>query len=152
MTPNQLEIRQMLRGRVDVFVRNNSTAFRHALQRLTCSFPEHDQGNFMKVLNRYEEALHDPQFTQLSQGSPIEIMPTICMAPILITYFHLAIGTPLYLDEQILALWGASDGTALQCKRCGYRFPEPFPRCSLCGGTLGAAGVWELSRAAVLSN
>jgi hypothetical protein len=56
-------------------------------------------------------------------------------------------GSPLYIDERLMMMWSRTGTTVAQCQRCGYRYPEPFPLCLLCGGIPGEAGSWELRKA-----
>jgi hypothetical protein len=71
-------------------------------------------------------------------------MPCSCFVLIWTVYSHLTMATPLFISEELIVAWEAcDDGTPCQCRACGYRFPKPWPKCTLCRGDIGPAGNWD---------
>jgi hypothetical protein len=131
---------------IDAFAATNTDSFRDAFGILGGMVCEPNREHFRNLLSTYLAALRSGEFPE---GSPMEQMPLVCLMPILTAYFHLTAGTPIHIDDSLLAMWAVSpDGGVAQCMTCGYRFPAPFPKCSLCGGQIGEPGAWERKRAA----
>ena len=65
-----------------------------------------------------------------------------------IALLHVAMGTPLFLSDELLDAWAVNGGAgASECERCGYRHPSRFQACVICGGAAGEGGVWAARRA-----
>jgi hypothetical protein len=88
------------------------------------------------------------QALQSDPGSPCVAMPPGTLAPFLIAYLHLTLGTPLFISDALLDDWARSDGAQAECQRCGYRMPAPHRACIVCGGSIGEPGGWACSRTA----
>jgi hypothetical protein len=93
-----------------------------------------------QILDLYEMGIRCGEF---AEKSILHTMDAACFWPVWTVYSHLTTGTPLYIDGPLLVAWGLGDGTPCQCMACGYRYPKPWPKCTLCGGGIGKAGEWE---------
>jgi hypothetical protein len=76
--------------------------------------------------------------------SPLNHMFPVFWGPILITYFHLRFGSPLFLNYDLMLRWNTDETVqAGQCEVCGYCLPMRIVRCSLCGGSIVDIGAWR---------
>jgi hypothetical protein len=122
----------------DRFFLLNREAFRAAFETLK---PMVSEGAILsEILSLYEASIG---YGEYAEKSILHTMPRVCCVLIWTVYSHLTAGTPLYIDGPLLVAWGLGDGTPCQCTACGYRYPKPWPKCTLCGGGIGKAGEWE---------
>lgn len=130
---------------VDQFARLNMGAFAEAMSSLGRMCPVMTSG-LSQLWEVYRRGLE-------SGGLPSEGflygLPTSASIPLMVAYFHLAEGAPLYLDERIYALWCLSEGGHRQCPACGYRVPSALLTCPLCKVEAGEPGCWAAGAASM---
>ena len=127
---------------VDRFFLANTEAFRRALGTLKPMLGAAGS-SLNDVLDLYEASVRCGDF---STKSILHTVPRVCFVLIWTVYSHLTAGTPLFINEELIAAWEIGDGTPSQCMACGLRLPvlpELLEKCPHCGGDIGLAGNWD---------
>jgi hypothetical protein len=75
--------------------------------------------------------------------SPLDVLPVAVMGPIVLAMLHVATGTPLFMSDELMALWMRCDGSVAECPHDGYRVPKGVESCPVCGGRNGEPGCWR---------
>jgi hypothetical protein len=143
MTSDERAIRQRKEFlEVDQFALRNAEVFRKALLSLQPGICTWDI-DLDEVLSFYEAKIRTGE---CRERGFIETASAGCGALIWTVYSHLACGTPLFFNDWVLLAWFHGDGTSCQCQACGYRWPKPWARCTICNGPIGRPGEWEKRR------
>ena len=129
---------------VDAFALANASAFTAALETLAAMLSEGYRAPVTLITVMYEASLRSGAFRE---KSVLESMPRGCSALILTAYFHLSIGAPLFINDDLFTQWVIGEDAFSQCRMCGYRFVARPKRCPLCGGEIGGSGCFEAARA-----
>jgi hypothetical protein len=122
----------------------SNAAFKGAFVQLTMMLSPH---NASAVLDGFTEYLMKLGLD--TANSPSETLQAAVGAPMVITLLHLEMGTPLYIDDRLFALWACNGTEPAECATCGYRMPAVVKKCVICGGMTGEGGVWSKRRAAM---
>lgn len=83
----------------------------------------------------------------LLAGVSMDVHPAVAAA-VGLCVLHVGMGTPLHITDDLLAQWGERGVDVIsECSSCGYRLPQGYEACVLCGAKTGDAGCFARARA-----